>query len=131
MIKKNQLDVARQSSEVDFNKIMNQLAEEKKEQDKEKIAKIKAKVLTVARFNRMLKNAKENSEIITKAKQISPDGKLPAGTLIKASSEIKSDVGLFLQVRKLDSENEKLPTHKVAQAVERRKSIKNLNQLNK
>lgn len=68
MIKKNQLDVARQSSEVDFNKIMNQLAEEKKEQDKEKIAKIKAKVLTVARFNRMLKNAKENSEIITKAK---------------------------------------------------------------
>ena len=47
---------------------MNQLAEEKKEQDKEKIAKIKAKVLTVARFNRMLKNAKENSEIISKAK---------------------------------------------------------------
>ena len=75
---------------------MTQLAEEKKEQDKEKIAKIKAKVLTVARFNRMLKNAKENSEILSKAKMASPDGKLPAGTLIKASSEIKSDVGLFL-----------------------------------
>lgn len=89
---------------------MEQLHDEKKEQDKEKLAKIKAKVLTVARFNRMLKNAKENSEIISKAKQVSPDGKLPAGTLIKASSEIKSDVGLFLQVRKLDSENEKVPT---------------------
>ena len=88
------------------------------------MAKIKAKVLTVARFNRMLKNAKENSEIISKAKQISPDGKLPAGTLIKASSEIKSDVGLFLAVRKIDSENEKIPSKTVAQAVERRKSLK-------
>lgn len=62
------MDVVRQGSEVDFKKIMDQLADEKKEQDKEKLAKIKAKVLTVARFNRMLKNAKENSEIISKAK---------------------------------------------------------------
>ena len=62
------MDVVRQGSEVDYKKIMSQLADEKKEQDKEKLAKIKAKVLTVARFNRMLKNAKENSEILSKAK---------------------------------------------------------------
>jgi hypothetical protein len=33
--------------------------------------------MTVARFNRMLKNAKENQEILTKAKGLSRDGKLP------------------------------------------------------
>jgi len=39
---------------------MNELQEEQKQESQKKIAKIKAKVLTVARFNRMLKNAKEN-----------------------------------------------------------------------
>jgi hypothetical protein len=33
--------------------------------------------MTIARFNRMLKNAKENSELLTEAKKISHDGKLP------------------------------------------------------
>jgi hypothetical protein len=36
----------------------------------------------------MLKNAKENQEILTKAKKYSPDGKLPAGTLLKTVDEI-------------------------------------------
>jgi hypothetical protein len=39
--------------------------------------KIKAKVMTIARFSRMLKNSKENSEILAKAKKYSSDGKLP------------------------------------------------------
>jgi hypothetical protein len=50
-------------------------------------------VLTIARFNRMLKNAKENTELLTKAKKYSHDGKLPQGTLLKTVDEIKSDVG--------------------------------------
>lgn len=41
------------------------------------MASIKAKVLTIARFNRMLRNAKENSELLTKARMVSSDGKLP------------------------------------------------------
>jgi len=48
--------------------------------------------MTIARFNRMLKNAKENSETLAKVKMLSSDGKLPAGTLLKTVEELKSDV---------------------------------------
>jgi len=48
--------------------------------------------MTIARFNRMLKNAKENSELLAEAKKVSYDGKLPSGTLLKTVTEIKSDV---------------------------------------
>jgi hypothetical protein len=33
--------------------------------------------MSIARLNRMLKNAKDNSEILAKAKKYSSDGKLP------------------------------------------------------
>ena len=84
--------ISKQSSDVDFGQIMNELNDEKKKQDADKFNKIKAKVLTIARFNRMLKNAKENSEILAEAKKVSHDGKLPQGTLLKTVKEIKSDV---------------------------------------
>ena len=57
---KSQIKLVKQSSDVDFGKIMNTLEEEKKQETQRKVASIKAKVLTIARFNRMLKNAKEN-----------------------------------------------------------------------
>ena len=83
--------------------------------------------MTIARFNRMLKNVKENSEILTKAKKISGDGKLPQNILMKASEEIKSDVSLFLAIRKMDSEHEKMPSaKKVTEAVIRRQSLKDI-----
>ena len=83
--------------------------------------------MTIARFNRMLKNVKENSEILTKAKKISTDGRLPQNILLKASEEIKSDVSLFLAVRKMDSEHEKMPSaKKVTEAVHRRQSLKDI-----
>jgi len=72
---------------------MNTLEEEKKQESQRKIASIKAKVLTIARFNRMLKNAKENQELLTKAKMYSADGKLPQGTLLKTVDQIQSTVG--------------------------------------
>ena len=81
--------------------------------------------MTIARFNRMLKNAKENSEGLSKMKKASTDGKIPRGELLKSSEELKSDVSLFLAVRKMDSENERMPTaSKVAEAVGRRASLK-------
>jgi hypothetical protein len=49
-------------------------------------------VLTIARFNRMLKNAKENAEGLASVKKISPDGKLPHGILLKGMEEIKAEV---------------------------------------
>lgn len=122
VIRRDSLKVARQGSSVDFAQIMTQLKEEKKEQDKEKLNKIRAKVLTVARFNRMLKNAKENAEVHTKVR--ASDGKLPIGTLLKTQAEVQNDVTLFMAVKKIDSEHEKMPSNKVADAVYRRKSIK-------
>ena len=79
--------------------------------------------MTVARFNRMLRNAKDNSVLLAEAKKVSHDGKLPQGTLLKTVNEIKSDVNQFLALRKLDSENEKFP-HQVMVQVQRRESEK-------
>ena len=90
---KAKVKLVKQQSDVDFGKIMDGLQEEKKQESQRKIASIKAKVLTIARFNRMLKNAKENQELLTKAKKYSTDGKLPQGTLLKTVEEIQSDVG--------------------------------------
>jgi hypothetical protein len=56
------------------------------------MARLKAKVMSIARFNRMLKNVKENAEIIAKAKIASPDGMLPKGLLTKGMQEIRADV---------------------------------------
>ena len=75
-VSKDNIRLSKQSSDVDFAKIMGELKDEKKKQDNEKFNKIKAKVMTVARFNRMLKNAKENSELLAKAKKVSHVGKL-------------------------------------------------------
>ena len=57
----------------------------------------------------MLKNAKENSELLAKAKQVSSDGKLPQGMLMKTVEETKSEVNQFLALKKLDKDNEKFP----------------------
>ena len=70
--------------------------------------KIKAKVLTIARFNLMLKNSKEHADLLTQVRK-SDDGKLPKDMLFKSRSEIKSYVDLFVHMRECDSENEKFP----------------------
>jgi hypothetical protein len=54
---------------------------EKSEQDRARINKIKAKVLTIARFNLMLKKHQENTDVIKEAKKMYPNGKLPVGAI--------------------------------------------------
>ena len=56
------------------------------------MAKIKAKVMTIARFNRMLSNAKQANVEIAEYKKHSHDGKLPKGLLLKQIKEIKNEV---------------------------------------
>jgi len=109
IIPKKQLALTKTSSDIDFEKIMTDLRTEKKQQEEQKINKIRAKVLTIGRMARMFKNAREHSELLTQAKMVSSDGKLPQGLLIKNLKEIKSDVNQFLALKKLDSENEKFP----------------------
>ena len=70
----------------------------------------------------MLKNAKENSESLTKLKNRSNDGKLPKDILLKNEEEIKSDINHFLALKKLDSDNEKFPIV----AFKKRESLKNV-----
>lgn len=93
-------------------------------QHKEKMAKIKAKVMAIARFNRMLSNAKQASLEIAQYKKYSTDGKLPKGLLLKEIGEIKNEVNQFLAVRNLDAINEKLPLNKAEEVHVRRASIK-------
>lgn len=118
IVSKNELMLARQETSVSYDKVMNKLkdAKEKEVQDAEqhKTHVIKAKVLTMARFNLMLKNAKEHEALLTKVKK-SNDGKLPKDMLFKSASEIQSYLDFFIHVRKMDSENEKFPIAKYEQ----------------
>ena len=58
IVKKDAIRIAKQSSDIEWSELKNKMEEEQKVQHKEKMAKIKAKVMAIARFNRMLSNAK-------------------------------------------------------------------------
>jgi len=88
------------------------------------MAKIRAKVMAVARFNRMLSNAKSASLEIAQYKLYSTDGKLPKGLLMKQIQDIKNEVNQFLAVRNLDAMNEKMPKEKAEEVHVRRACIK-------
>ena len=58
IVKKDAIKIAKQSSDIEWSELKNKMEDEAKVQHKEKMAKIKAKVMAIARFNRMLSNAK-------------------------------------------------------------------------
>ena len=72
-------------------------------------ARLKQKIISLGRMNIMLGNLRENSEVILKMKQVSLDGKLPRGLLLKEKSSIKFDLEQFERTRELDAQNEKRP----------------------
>ena len=51
---------------------------------------IKGKIQSVAKMNKMFAVLKEESELILKIKNISPDGKLPRGLLLDGKPAIKN-----------------------------------------
>jgi len=71
--------------------------------------KIKAKVLTIARFNLIHKKHVENADIIKEAKKMYPDGKLPVGAIMSNLKDQKSDLRVFIENQKKDKDNEKFP----------------------
>jgi hypothetical protein len=89
------------------------LSKEQHDQALSKVRSVKDKIISVARFGRMLKNSKQNAVELAEYKKYSHDGKLPRGILLKTMSEIKSEVNQFLALKKLDMENEKMPVKKV------------------
>lgn len=112
VVDRQKLAVARQSSAIDFSKIMQKLHDDEVNDKEKKLNRIRAKIMCVARFNLIQKKAKENAELVLKAKGGNPDGKMPYGTLldIKTTDDDKEqDIGTFLALKKIDSENEKFP----------------------
>ena len=51
---------------------------------------IKKKITSVARISRMFTTLREESEMLLKIKNISPDGKLPRGLLLEGKPAIKN-----------------------------------------
>lgn len=51
---------------------------------------IKSKVNSVARISRMFTTLREESEMLLKIKNISPDGKIPRGLLLDGKPAIKN-----------------------------------------
>ena len=70
---------------------------------------IKGKIQSVAKMNKMFTTLREDSELILKIKNISPDGKLPRGLLLEGKPAIKHAAKQFNLAQELDKENEKRP----------------------
>jgi hypothetical protein len=109
IIDKKDIQMARRSSNVDFNHIIATLNEDKKTEDVAKFNKIKAKVMTMGRISKMLKNAHDNTDAITKMKEMSADGMLPKGVLDQSLKDCKNEVDTFVALHKIDKNNEKFP----------------------
>lgn len=60
------------------------------ETKKKKLLNIKSKVQSVAKMSKMFSTLREESEVILKIKNISPDGKLPRGILLEGKPAIKN-----------------------------------------
>ena len=60
-------------------------------------------------MNKMFTTLREDSEIILKIKNISPDGKIPRGLLLEGKPAIKNCLKQFNLASELDRENEKRP----------------------
>jgi serine/threonine-protein phosphatase 2B catalytic subunit len=59
------------------------------EEERKKLA-LRGKINSVARINRMFTTLREESELLLKIKNISPDGKLPRGLLLAGKPAIKN-----------------------------------------
>ena len=82
LVSKESINKASKAQKDEFSKIIDDMKVEKSEQDRAKMNKIKAKVLTIARFNLMFKKHLENHDLIQDAKKMYPDGKLPVGAIL-------------------------------------------------
>lgn len=76
-------------------------------ENKKKIEVIKHKIRFVGRMARIWKVEKENKQLILSLKMMCPDGKIPAGTLIKGKEGLTDKLKQFMLIKDLDAPNEK------------------------
>jgi serine/threonine-protein phosphatase 2B catalytic subunit len=77
-----------------------------------KFGKIKTKIKTMARMQKMFATLKEESETLLKIKGMAPDGKIPRGLLLDGRPAIRDSFREFSNAAKLDRPNEKMPQFK-------------------
>ena len=75
--------------------------------DKKRIEVLKHKIRAVGRMARIWNIQKKNANLILTLKEMCPDGKIPAGTLIQGRQGIKNKLMQFMTMKDLDKENEK------------------------
>lgn len=77
-------------------------------EDKEKkVNVIKHKIRFVGRMARIWKVEKQNRELVLSLKEMSPDGKIPPGTLIQGKQGLTDKLKVFMTMKDLDKSNEK------------------------
>lgn len=74
-----------------------------------RFGKIKMKIRTMARVQKMFSTLKEESEMLIKIKNMAPDGKIPRGLLLEGRPAIRDSYREFSRAAELDRVNEKMP----------------------
>lgn len=66
----------------EIKQILEDSVKKDKDEKQQKMERIRAKILTIARMNKMLRTMRENKEALGKIKQLAPTGKVPVGTVM-------------------------------------------------
>jgi len=77
---------------------------------KERSDRLRSKIRTVARMQRMFKTLREENETIIRLKGVCPAHKLAPGLLLKGKNAINDELVRFTNSSTLDKQNEKRPT---------------------
>ena len=73
---------------------------------------MKNKIKSVGRLSKMFSTLRQESEVLLKLKNMSPDGKLPRGLLLEGKPAIRNALKQFNLAKDLDKVNEKRPKKK-------------------
>ena len=95
----------------DLTQKVSELTRQEQEKLERKI-NVKNKIMAMGRMNKMLTTLRENSEMVLQMKQVSLDGRLPRGILLKNRSDVKFDKATFDFTKDLDAKDEKRPKSK-------------------
>lgn len=101
------------ADDIDEDEESNAVTEVTSAKDRmKKFGKIKTKIKTMARVQKMFSTLKNESEMLIKIKGMSPDGKIPRGLLLEGRPAIRDSFREFSNAAKLDQVNEKMPNFK-------------------
>jgi len=88
----------------------SELSDDKKaEARKERRAKLRKKVRTVARLARMFKTLRQENETVIRLKGVCPGHKLAPGLLLSGKEALSTELQRFAFSKSVDFENEKRP----------------------